>query len=206
MTRSSKVRAGLDQEIGALKDRIAQLEKDRDAAYEKWLGLTISACAVPAVIGILGIALMVILAVPTDGASFAIGAAVTGAAVGASAAALGAAAGVARTGYDDLVNEVDAKQEFLKKRVAYRTDLGALDDLVNGPWLKQEEMAAAAANWSRVNAAIRAFTVGGFVDSEVIAFGSDLPADDPEWQKKASAQGSRPEPAAQFYASIPCPT
>lgn len=226
--QSSKTRASLDKEIGELTNKIAQLEKDRDAAYGKWLALTISACAVPAIIAIVGIVIMVLLAVPTGGASFAVGSAVTGAAVGLSAAALGIAAGIARTSYEDLIKQVDEKQEFLKKRTAYRCDLGALDNLMkfslptsseiisqlrvvkdawttslqeirytvadlgvdgltSGPWLKQAEMAAAAANWSRVDDALRAFTVGSFVDSNVIAFGAPLPKDDPQWQKKLVA-------------------
>lgn len=227
--RSSKTRAGLDQEIGGLRDKISQLENDRDAAYRKWLALTISACAVPAVIGIVGIAAMVILAVPTGGASFAVGSAVTAAGAGLAAAALGTAAGVARGSYDDLIQEVSTKQEFHQKRVAYRSDLGALDDLmkfslpassgiisqlrvvrdawassiqeikftladlsvdslVSGPWLKPDQMAASAVNWTNVDNALKAFTVGSFVDSDLIGFGAPLPKDDPEWQKKFTAK------------------
>ncbi|ATB45304.1 alpha-xenorhabdolysin family binary toxin subunit A [Corallococcus macrosporus] len=128
--RSSKTRVNLDQEIGALKLNIAKLEQSRDAAYNKWRDLTISACIVPAGIGIIGIVAMVVLAVPTGGASFAVGTAVTGGAVAASAAALGAAAGVARSDYEDLVSKVEQQNAFMGKRVAYRTDLGALDDLM----------------------------------------------------------------------------
>jgi hypothetical protein len=128
--RSSKTRTNLDKEIGALQVTIAQLEKARNAAYERWLALTISACVVPAVIGIVGIAAMVILAVPTGGASFAVGSAVTGGAVAVAAAALAAAAGVARTSYDNLVTQVQEEDEFLGKRVCYRSDLGALDQLM----------------------------------------------------------------------------
>jgi hypothetical protein len=128
--RSSKTRVELDKEIGAIRANIADLEKQRDAAYDKWLGLTIAACAVPAVIGIVGIAVMVILAVPTGGGSFAVGSAVTGAGAAVAAGALGAAAGVARTGYDNLCTKVQEQDEFLAKRTCYRTDLGALDSLM----------------------------------------------------------------------------
>lgn len=128
--RSSKTRTELDKEIGALGQKIGELERARDAAYSKWLALTISACIVPAVIGIIGIAIMVILAVPTGGGSFAIGSAVTGGGVALSAAALGAAAGVARGKYDGLVQEVHDQSAFLAKRACYRSDLGALDELM----------------------------------------------------------------------------
>ncbi|WP_426756938.1 alpha-xenorhabdolysin family binary toxin subunit A [Myxococcus sp. Y35] len=128
--RSSKTRVNLDKEIGELKLGIARLEKSRDEAYQRWRDLTISACVVPAGIGIIGIVAMVILAVPTGGAAFAVGSAVTGAAVAASAAALGAAAGVARSDYENLVSQVEQQSAFMGKRVAYRTDLGALDALM----------------------------------------------------------------------------
>jgi hypothetical protein len=126
--RSSKTRVELDREIGGLRTKIEQLERDRNAAYDKWLALTISACVLPAVIGIVGVGIMVILAVPTGGASFAVGSAVTAALAGLGAAALGTAAGIARTSYDSLVQETLTKQEFLQKRIAYRYDLGALDN------------------------------------------------------------------------------
>jgi hypothetical protein len=126
--RSSKTRVSLDQEIGGLHTKIAQLERDRNAAYDKWLALTISACVLPAVIGVVGVGVMIILAVPTGGASFAVGSAVTAALAGLGAAALGTAAGIARTSYDSLVQETITKQEFLQKRIAYRYDLGALDN------------------------------------------------------------------------------
>jgi hypothetical protein len=128
--RSSNTRKLLDKEIGSLKNKIEQLERDRDAAYDKWLALTISASVVPAVIGILGIGIMILLAVPTGGGSFAVGSAVTAGASGVAATALGVAASNARTSYDNLVQEVSTNQEFLQKRSAYRHDLGALDDLM----------------------------------------------------------------------------
>jgi hypothetical protein len=221
---SSTTQKALNQEIGELQAKIAQLEKDREAAYSTWLGLTIAACLVPAVIGIVGIAAMVLLAVPTGGASFAIGSAVTGAAVGIAAAGLGTAAGLARSTYDDLVKQVSSTSDFKQKRVAYRYDLGALDtamkfslpassevinqvtvvrdawvsslqeikykvgeldvnNLASGPWLRDAEMAASAANWIKVDDAMRAFVGGTFIDSDLIPFGSAVPQDDPDWQK-----------------------
>jgi hypothetical protein len=221
---SSKTRVSLDQEIGGLKDKIAQLEKDRDAAYEAWLALTISACVVSAIIAIVGVAVSVVLAAPTAGASVAVGAAVTSAGVAVAGSALGVAAGVVRTKYDGLVTEISTKEELLQKRVAYRHDLGALDELMkfslpassgivsqvrlvreawassiqeikfkvadlsvdsltSGPWLKEQEMAASAANWTKVDDALKAFVVGSFVDYELVPFGSPLPKDDPDWQK-----------------------
>lgn len=223
--RSSKTRTSLDEEIGALRVTIANLEQARTAAYNKWLALTVAACAAPAVIGIVGIALMVILAVPTGGASFAVGSAVTGGAAAIAAGALGAAAGVARTAYDDLIAQVQTKGDFLAKRVCYRSDLGALDELMkfslpassgvigqlgairdawtgsirelsakanelsadslaNAYWLKEQEVAATAAGWSRLDAALQAFTVGSFVDADLIDFGSELPSDDVNWGKQ----------------------
>jgi hypothetical protein len=222
---SSTTQKALNQEIGGLQAKIAELEKERDAAYSEWLGLTISACLVPAVIGIVGIAIMVVLAVPTGGASFAVGTAVTGAAAGIAAAGLGTAAGLARSAYDDLVKQVTATSDFTQKRVTYRHDLGALDtwmkfslpaaseivnqvtvvrdawvsslqeikykvgeldvnNLASGPWLRDAEMAASAANWIKVDDAMRAFVGGTFIDSDVMQFGSALPKDDPDWQKQ----------------------
>lgn len=128
--RSSRTRVALDKEIGDLRATIADLEQKRDDAYGKWLGLTIAACAVPAAIGIIGIAIMVILAVPTGGASFAVGSAVTGGAATVAAGALGAAAGVARSQYDSLVDKVEQQDALMQKRVCYRSDLGALDQLM----------------------------------------------------------------------------
>lgn len=128
--RSSKTRIALDKEIGALQATIADLEQKRDAAYSKWLDLTIAACVAPAVIGVVGIAIMVILAVPTGGASFAVGSAITGGAATIAAGALGVAAGIARSQYDSLVEKVEQQDEFMQKRVCYRSDLGALDKLM----------------------------------------------------------------------------
>ena len=89
--------------------------------------LTVAAIAVPAGIAIVGIGLMVYLAVPTGGGSFAVGSAVTAVpAVAAAGTGLGVAAALARTSYDGLVQEVSTKQEFLQKRIAYRHDLAHL--------------------------------------------------------------------------------
>lgn len=223
-SNSSKTQKALNEEIGGLQTKIAQLEKDRDAAYKKWLDLTISACIVPAVIGIIGIAVMVVLAVPTGGGSFAVGSAVTTAAAGIAATGLGIAASNARSSYEDLLQQVSTTEEFKQKRVAYRHDLGALDGamaftlpastriieqigvirdawagslgeikakvneldvntLASGPWLKEAEMAASAANWTKVDAAMRAFVGTSFIDvPDVAAFGAALPKDDPNWE------------------------
>ena len=222
---SSATQKALNQEIGALQSKISELEKERDAAYERWLALTISACVVPAAIGIVGIAIMVALAVPTGGASFAVGSAVTGAAAGIAATGLGVAAGLARSSYDDLVSQISTTSDFFQKRVAYRHDLGALDsamkfslpaasdvigqisvvrdawfsslqeikykvneldvtNLASGPWLQEQEMAASAANWTKVDDAMRAFIGGTFVDANLLPFGGALPKADPDWQSK----------------------
>lgn len=223
--RSSKTRISLDTEIGELKERIAELEKYRDDAYDKWLALTVSACVFPAVIGIVGTAITVILTVPSGGTAAVWAGGITTVVTGIAATALGTAASNARTSYDGLIQEVSSKQEYLQKRIAYRHDLGALDKLMkfslptssgvisqlkvvkaswessieemrykvnalstetlaDGPWLKEQEMAASAANWSKVDDALKAFINGSFVDSNLIPFGSSLPKDDPDWQKK----------------------
>lgn len=128
--KSSKTMTALNTEIGQVQNNISKLEKDRDAAYQRWLDFTIASCAVAAVIAIVGIAVSVVLAAPTAGASAFIGSAVAVGVAGAAGAALGVAASVARTSYDDLVKQVQAEQDFLKKRIAYRSDLGALDQLM----------------------------------------------------------------------------
>ena len=88
--RASKTRTSLDQEIGALQVQIVALERARDAAYQKWLALTTSACVVPATIAIVGIVGMLVLAIPPAAASFAVGSAQTAGLTVASASALGA--------------------------------------------------------------------------------------------------------------------
>jgi hypothetical protein len=227
--RSSKTRSCLDQEIGPLQMRVVALERARDAAYQEWLALSVSACIVPATIAIVGIVVMVLLAVPAAAKSFAAGPALSGGATAASAAALGAAAGAARTAYDDLVAEVQSEPDFVGTRVCYRADLGALDQLMkfslpassgvigqlesikgawagairefsaraneltvdnlkSGPWLKEQEMSATAAGWTRFDAALRAFVVGSFVDTDLIDFGSVLPHDDSAWQRHFALQ------------------
>jgi hypothetical protein len=221
--RSSKTRLQLDQEIGELKEKIAQLETDRDKAYGEWLGLTIAATTVSTGIAVAGIAISVLLTVGTFGASAA-GVAVSIGVATAAAAALGAAAGVARTKYEDVIKTLEEKEDFVVKRTSYRNDLGALDGLMkfslpasgglirevrgirdgwnstleeirfrisglsvdnlrSGPWLKQDEMTAAATNWTKLDDLLKKFTVDSFVDYDVIKFGEPLPADDPNWQR-----------------------
>jgi hypothetical protein len=223
--RSSKNRTSLDKEIGALQVRMVALERARDAAYHKWLALTITACTVPATIAIVGIIVMVVLAVPAAAASFAVGSAATGSLTAASAAALVTAAGTARTAYDDLVADVQAESDHAGKRLCYRADLGALDQLMkislpassavigqlvsiksawtgairefgarvnelsvdnlaSGPWLREREMAATAAGWARLDATLRAFVVGSFIDADLVDFGGVLPRDDAAWQNR----------------------
>jgi len=60
----------------------------------------------------------------------------------------------------------------------------SVDSLKSGPWLKEQEMAAAAANWTKVDDAIKAFVLGSFVDYQLVDFGKPLPKDDPDWEKK----------------------
>lgn len=128
--RSSRTRTDLNREIGDLEAKISQLEDAQDAAYQEWLALTISACIAPAVIGIVGVGIMVLLAVPTGGNSFAVGSAITGATAGLAAASLGTAASLARSKYDKLGAEVADRRTLRGKRIVYRRDLGALDRLM----------------------------------------------------------------------------
>jgi hypothetical protein len=221
--RSSRTRTNLDKEIGALQMHIVALERARDAAYQRWLALAISACVVPATIAIVGIIVMLVLAIPTAANSFAVGSPGTASLTAASAAALAATAGVARSAYDDLVNEVQTESEFFGRRVCYRADLGALDQLMkfslpassgvigqlvsiksawagsirefsarvnelsvdnlkSGPWLREQEMSATAASWTTLDAAVKAFVTGSFVDANLIDFGGVIPHDDAGWQ------------------------
>jgi hypothetical protein len=221
--RTSKTRTGLDKEIGALQVQIVALERARDSAYQRWLALTMSACVVPATIAIVGIVVMPVLAIPAAANSFAVGAAVTANLTAPSATALATAAGVARKAYDDLVEEVQTETEFFGKRVCYRADLGALDQLMKfslpassgvigqlasvksawaasirefsaranelsadnlktGPWLRDQEMSATAAGWATLDAALKAFVTGSFVDADLIDFGAVIPRDDAGWR------------------------
>lgn len=127
--RSSRTRTSLDKEIGALQVRIVALERAREAAYQRWLALTTTTCIVPATIAIVGIVMMVLLAVPAAAASFAVGPPPSGQSA-ASAAALRSAAGAARNAYDNLVTRVQPESDFFASRVCFRTDLGALDQLM----------------------------------------------------------------------------
>lgn len=60
------------------------------------------------------------------------------------------------------------------------------DRLHAGPWLNEPEMTAAAASWTRLDDAIRAFVAGSFLDADSIYFGSMLPRDDPSWHNHFS--------------------
>jgi hypothetical protein len=62
------------------------------------------------------------------------------------------------------------------------------DDLANGPWLKEQEMAASAANWIKVDDVLKAFINGSFVDPDVVKFGKPLPKADLDWQKKFASK------------------
>lgn len=125
--KASRTMTELNAQIGQTEATIRTLEQDRDAAYQKWLDLTIASCVVAAAIAIVGVAVSVILAAPTAGTSAFVGSAVAVGIGGAVGAALGTAASVARTSYEDLVTQVENAQDFLRKRIAYRHDLGALD-------------------------------------------------------------------------------
>ena len=128
--RSSRIRACLDKEIGALQKRVVTLERARDAAYQSWLSLATTTCIVPATIAVVGIVVMVLLAVPPAAASFAVGPAPSGARSAASVAALRTAAGAARTAYGNLVADIQPESDYFAGRVCFRTDLGALDQLM----------------------------------------------------------------------------
>jgi hypothetical protein len=68
--------------------------------------------------------------------------------------------------------------------------VGELDatNLASGPWLRDPEMAVSAANWIKVDDAMRAFVGGTFIDSNLLPFANALPKDDPNWQKNLLQQ------------------
>ncbi|MEO8165779.1 MAG: hypothetical protein ABI619_10330, partial [Betaproteobacteria bacterium] len=86
-----------------------------------------------------------------------------------------------------LINQLgvarDAWESSIREISATISDLDA-NKLKQGPWLRQNEMDAAAANWTSVDKSFRAFTVGSFVDYDIVDFGSPLPKDDPQWLEK----------------------
>lgn len=131
---SSRMRASLTREIGAIEASVADLERQRDDAFAKWQGLTAAACIVPALIAVIGTGILIVtvaVSVPLTGpgavAGLAWGTALVGATTAAAATGLGTAAGIARTGYEGLVQKVGDARDLRAKRVAYRHDLGALD-------------------------------------------------------------------------------
>jgi hypothetical protein len=128
--RASRTRACLDKEIGALQAAVVALERARESAYQKWLALTLSACIVPGSIAIAGAMLMVTLALPAGASSFAIGPAAAGARTAASAASLAHSAAAARAAYDTLLADLQAEGDLFTTQVCFRTDLGALDQLM----------------------------------------------------------------------------
>lgn len=69
------------------------------------------------------------------------------------------------------------------QEIRYRVGELGVDNLSGGPWLQDAEMTASAANWVKVDNAMRAFVAGSFVDANLIPFASALPQDDPDWQK-----------------------
>jgi hypothetical protein len=69
------------------------------------------------------------------------------------------------------------------QEIKYKVGELDVNNLSSGPWLRDEEMAASAANWTKVDDAMRAFVGGAFVDATVIPFGGVLPQDDPDWQR-----------------------
>lgn len=125
--RSSATMKELTTQIGTLQSQIDQLQKDRDAAYDRWMDLTIASVAAAAAIAVIGVAIGVILAPTTAGTSLAIGAAVTAGVAAAAGSALGIAAALARSSYDGLVTELASQQTQLRKRAAYSHDLTAMD-------------------------------------------------------------------------------
>ena len=124
---SAVTRRALDQEIGSLQHEISDLEKERESAYARWLNLTVSTCLIPAMIGIVGSAIMVRLTVPTGDTGFAVGGAAWGAGAGIAVAGLGTAASLARSAYDHLIGQVNTTADLKPKRAGFRHDLGALD-------------------------------------------------------------------------------
>jgi hypothetical protein len=116
---SSKMIAEVNTTIGALAQRIADLEKSRDAAYQAWRDFTIA--AVTSSVGCLLIGAL--LAPFTGGVSLLVG----GAAAIATGVGLGVKAAQCRAQYNEYCKLIDTESAEMKKKQRLRSDLGDFD-------------------------------------------------------------------------------
>ncbi|MCO4848995.1 MAG: hypothetical protein KC448_13620 [Yoonia sp.] len=125
--KSSTTHNDLNKQIGELGVTIDSLQEKRNAAYNKWLDLTIAAVAAAAAIAVIGIAIGIVMAPESAGASVAIGAAITAGAAAAVGGGIAKAAAAARSDYEKFSTQFNNTQGLRRLRVAYRHDLTALD-------------------------------------------------------------------------------
>jgi hypothetical protein len=116
---SSKMIQEVDTSIGALAQKIKELEGLRDEAYKAWRDFTIA--AVTTAVGCLLIGAL--LAPFTAGASLAVGA-IAGIATGVG---LGVKAAQERGKYNEYCNQLDTQNQELMKKQKLRADLGDLN-------------------------------------------------------------------------------
>ncbi|WP_426756939.1 alpha-xenorhabdolysin family binary toxin subunit A [Myxococcus sp. Y35] len=116
---SSKMMAELNSTLGALAQKIADLEKSRDAAYKAWRDFTIAAVATSVGCVLLG----GLLAPFTGGLSLLVG----GAAAIASGVGLGIKAAQCREEYNGYCEMLATEEAERKKKQLLRADLGGFD-------------------------------------------------------------------------------
>lgn len=112
----SDMMAQVDQEIGALGQKIKELQKLRDDAYKAWRDFTIAAVACSVGCVLLGF----LLAPLTGGVSLLVG----GALAIASGVGLGAKAAQNRGKYNEYCKLIETESADLKKKQRLRSDLG----------------------------------------------------------------------------------
>jgi Apolipoprotein L len=114
--QSSAMITELDQTIGGLSQKIRDLEKSRDEAYQAWKNFTIAAVTTS-----VGCALIGAVLVPfTGGVSLLIG----GAAGLATGIGLGVKAAENRAKYNDYCKQIAAENVEIQKKQRLRSDLG----------------------------------------------------------------------------------
>lgn len=116
---SSQMIQEVDQTIGAISQKIKELEKSRDDAYEAWKKFTIAAVA-----SSVGCALIGGLLAPfTGGVSLLVG----GAAAIATGVGLGVKAAQCKAEYNEYCKMIQNEKEEKKKKQRFRSDLGGFD-------------------------------------------------------------------------------
>ncbi|ATB45305.1 alpha-xenorhabdolysin family binary toxin subunit A [Corallococcus macrosporus] len=113
---SSAMMAELNTTLGALSQKIADLERSRDAAYKAWRDFTIAAVTTSVGCMLIG----GLLAPFTGGASLLVG----GVAAIATGVGLGVKAAQCRAEYNEYCKLVASEEEERKKKQRLRSDLG----------------------------------------------------------------------------------